>query len=135
MINFEIISSLAQNTGTGNYYSTGPLFRNCLITDGMKEFAEKCQAWWLIDLVCSHTMKPKLRNYSNGLIEWTIKDTFQSKATVYSEDGERRVLTRQNVPFTDFFQGTTTINRFSFFASSPLESGTGKWVFFLKSEY
>ena len=46
------ITSSALNNGSENFYCHKPSL--ILYTDGVKELAEGCGAYWLIDLIISH---------------------------------------------------------------------------------
>ena len=60
----EIMNS---STGTEKYYR--PFFFNTMVyTDGVRTFAEQCQAYWVIDLVNSY-MK-KIQNNHRRTGEW-----------------------------------------------------------------
>ena len=54
----ELQTELAYCTGTEQWYRH---LCGMLYTDGVKLIAERCGAYWLIDLVCSHQLNRKVR--------------------------------------------------------------------------
>ena len=97
----EIMSS---STGTEKYYR--PFFFNTMVyTDGVRTFAEQCQAYWVIDLVNSY-MK-KVQNNHRRTSEWMyfiqlkVKDN-KASVRIYREvDEKKKTVVRQDIPYTD----------------------------------
>ena len=95
---------LNASIGTENYYR--PFFyRNMVYTDGVKYFAEQCQAYWVIDVVNSY-MDKVIRNHKKTeepyyFISLKVKD---NKATfrIYREvDEKKKTVVRQDIYYTD----------------------------------
>ena len=97
----EIMNS---STGTEKYYR--PFFFNTMVyTDGVRTFAEQCQAYWVIDLVNSY-MK-KIQNNHRRTSEWMyfiqlkVKDN-KASVRIYREvDEKKKTVARQDIPYTD----------------------------------
>ena len=103
----ELVAFLAQFTGTTTHHRNF-FNRRFFHTDGVQALAEKAQAFWLIDAICSHQPKA-LRHKLDGsqLREFQLwKLTVNSDQTAYLEcspdsDTEKPSI-RQRIPFTDF---------------------------------
>jgi hypothetical protein len=119
MSNIEWFHQLPLFTGTQAYYRISP---SAVLTDGTKYLAEQAGAYWLMDAIAIF------------LPQFTGKEDFisakltvtGSKAQLTLDDGNCRVLDRQQIDFTDF----------------PLQSiqlyacwGGDFWVLMLPSEY
>ena len=97
----EIMNS---STGTEKYYR--PFFFNTMVyTDGVRTFAEQCQAYWVIDLVNSY-MK-KIQNNHRRTSEWMyfiqlkVKDN-KASVRIYREvDEKKKTVARLDIPYTD----------------------------------
>lgn len=97
----EIMNS---STGTEKYYR--PFFFNTMVyTDGVRTFAEQCQAYWVIDLVNSY-MK-KIQNNHRRTREWMyfvqlkVKDS-KASVRIYREvDEKKKTVARLDIPYTD----------------------------------
>ena len=97
----EIMNS---STGTEKYYR--PFFFNTMVyTDGVRTFAEQCQAYWVIDLVNSY-MK-KIQNNHRKTSEWIyfiqlkVKDS-KASVRIYREmDEKKKTVVRQDIYYTD----------------------------------
>ena len=72
-------------------------------TDGIKEMAEDCEAYWLIDILASYQglikrNHPRLRDFQ--LWELRVKDN-TGIITCCGDSGERAIIT-QEIEYTDF---------------------------------
>jgi len=97
----KIKQELAQCTGTEAYHriTTVPL----PVTDGVQEFAEIAKAYWFIDLIASYQIgKTKNKPYQ----VWTLKVRDSQGEVVMQEDYGTPILIRQEIPYTDFPDGT-----------------------------
>ena len=97
----EIMNS---STGTEKYYR--PFFFNTMVyTDGVRTFAEQCQAYWVIDLVNSYMKKIQSNHRRTGEWMYFIKlKVKNSKASVriYREvDEKKKTVVRQDIYYTD----------------------------------
>ena len=92
----ELKHELAYFTGTENYYRHG-LNRNVVYTDGVRHFAERAGAHWLLDILAT---EPEVLEQAKDFaaITMTVQD---SKAGIVVTDGnDRKVFVRQ-MEFTD----------------------------------
>lgn len=114
--------------GTGQYYKH---WLRAVYTDGMKHVAEKCGAYWLIDLVVSHR-----NNLAKRLVlsDFPVKVTLEKweteqkpngakcKISYYDENGAPIVFTLQTIPYTDFPFERFENNQFTFLLGYDVES-------------
>lgn len=114
--------------GTSQYHKH---WLRAVYTDGMKHIAEKCGAYWLLDLVVSHR-----NNLAKRLVlsDFPVKVTLEPWITEqkpngakvliqhYSENGDPVVFTLQTVPATDFPFERFENNRFTFLLGYDVES-------------
>ena len=97
----EIMNS---STGTGKYYR--PFFFNTMVyTDGVRTFAEQCQAYWVIDLVNSYMKKIQNNHRRTGewmyFIQLKVKDS-KASVRIYREvDEKKKTVARLDIPYTD----------------------------------
>ena len=97
----EIMNS---STGTEKYYR--PFFFNTMVyTDGVRTFAEQCQAYWVIDLVNSYMKKIQNNHRRTGewiyFIQLKAKDS-KASVRIYREvDEKKKTVVRLDIPYTD----------------------------------
>lgn len=97
----EIMNS---STGTEKYYR--PFFFNTMVyTDGVRTFAEQCQAYWVIDLVNSYMKKIQNNHRRTGewmyFIQLKVKDS-KASVRIYREvDEKKKTVARLDIPYTD----------------------------------
>lgn len=99
------LPDLSQFTGTEHYYAwaLSPKFK---YTDGVKYMAERANAYWLLDVVFSHTIEI----YRSRTIPDDQKRFLACKLTVSDNDtalfiitdGDDNELARQEIEYTDF---------------------------------
>lgn len=97
------------NFGTGNgsenFYCHRPsLF---LYTDGVKDMAETCKAFWLIDLIISHQCKREV-NLERFQV-WDLSRLKDSLFKIIATDGNNNRIAFQQIPFSDFPYDLATI--------------------------
>lgn len=92
----QLVSDLAQFTGTNGYYR---MYANFYLTDGTKYLAEKAECFWLFDLYWSHIMSIVPSENEFTVLKMTVQ---KSSAYVAIEDGNDNVLASQFVDYTDF---------------------------------
>lgn len=91
--------------GSENFYKNrlSPI----IYTDGVKDMAETCGAYWLIDVVISHQLSKTVR--CEPFQVWKLNrvkdDAFQLLAT----DGNDKQIASQQIPFSDFRYDTATL--------------------------
>jgi len=98
-----IRSRLAHATGTEHYWRAFPDNDNFLLTDGVKDMAEICGAFWLITAVFSWQCKEKVRKEPFQV--WILRFNDKTKgdnAILICEDGNNIELARQEIEYTDF---------------------------------
>ena len=89
------------------YNSTEGYYRHqfgLLFTDGVYALCELFKCYWFIDIVASY--QPKLRHEEFQV--WKLIRT-GSTAIVVCEDGNHKLLVKQNIPFTDFDADQATV--------------------------
>jgi hypothetical protein len=91
--------------GSENFYCHRPSL--ILYTDGVKDIAEACQAYWLIDLIISHQCK-KAVNLERFQV-WELKREKADKFFVKATDGNNNPVASQKIPFSDFPYDLATI--------------------------
>ena len=115
----QLLSALAQFTGTEHYYRIHP---KVVLTDGAKFLAEEAGAYWLMDVIASHLY---LLNSEEYFACCTLKVSRHS-AKFLIDDGNGRILAQQYIPYTDF--PLPSIQLYSVWSDSY-------WVIMLPSEY
>jgi len=109
-------------TGTEHYYRHWlPAF---VYTDGIKMMAEQYQAYWLVDIPFSYQSQQKVA--SEYFQIWTITAENRKAFVEMRSDADQPVLIRQEIPLTDFPNGTLKMYY--------IDDGTNK-VLLLLSEY
>lgn len=94
-----IANELRHFIGTEQYYKS--IVPTLVYTDGIQYMAEKCGAYWLIDLVASYQTKKFKASY--GFQLWKITLIEDNKAVVTcKEDTGRPNIVEQHIEFTDF---------------------------------
>jgi hypothetical protein len=76
-------------------------------TDGVRELAENCQAFWLIDLILSHQCYAKVKAESFQV--WDLKRVKDDAFSILCTDGNHNKVTSQEIPFSDFPYDLATI--------------------------
>jgi hypothetical protein len=71
-----------------------------IYTDGVKEMAEKCQSYWLLDLIISHQVHDVVKKESFQV--WDLKRVKDNQFTILATDGNHNKVTSQEIPFSDF---------------------------------
>ena len=96
----EIQTKLRHFTGTENYYKhwTGLIH----YTDGVHFIAEKCGAYWLLDLIVEH--QRRVRDKCFQVWKLTTKDN--KGVLTMKEDSGQPKLVRQGISYTDFPLGS-----------------------------
>ena len=113
---------LAHFTGTEDYYRS--INRNVTYTDGVKYFADKAGAHWLIDIIATELAAHAYREEFLH-IKMDVKG---SKAEIAADDGNGKVLWKRSIDWTDCPEGEW---RFYMAPGGP----EGTIVVMLTSEY
>jgi hypothetical protein len=93
------------HNGSENFYCHKPSL--ILYTDGVKELAEQCSAYWLIDLIISHQCHREI-NLERFQV-WDLKRVQDDVFTILATDGNHNKVTSQEIPFSDFPYDLATI--------------------------
>ena len=115
----ELITGLAQFSGTENYYRVSPKY---LLTDGTRYLADQAECYWLMDAIASHLDEI-------GTLDWFVLIKLElagTTATLIYEDGNGLEHARQAIPYTDF-----PLERIQLYACWDTEH----WVIMLPGEY
>ena len=90
--------NFGSSNGSENFYAHN--FSKTLYTEGVKDMAESCEAYWLIDLILSH------QYHKNVNLEpfqvWDLKRIKDNVFTILATDGNHNKVTSQEIPFSDF---------------------------------
>lgn len=96
----EIKAALAGCTGSMGYHRVG-LRRDFVGTDGALMLAEKCGAFWLLDVIASH-QTPALMRACRGFQVWRVRRDEGHGCVVACDDGDDSAArVRQDVEYTD----------------------------------
>ena len=99
----RIRENLAYAAGTENYWRAFPSNDNFLFTDGVKDMAEMCGAFWLIDAVFSWQGENKVKGENFQVWKLSFEDKAKGdEAVLTCENGNNNELTRQKIEYTDF---------------------------------
>jgi hypothetical protein len=118
----EILAGLAQCTGTHEYHRFSILFKNLVITDGVKFLADNAGCYWLLDILGSYQSKPLVR--AEPFQTWKFD---RKSMMVRATDGNDKKLAAQKIPYSDF-----PLSEISLFV---IDNGDGFKVILLPSEY
>ena len=78
-----------------------------LYTDGVKEIADDCGAYWLIDLIISHQTNKAVKEEPFQV--WDLKREKGSQFSILCTDGNHNKVTSQEIEFSDFPYDLATI--------------------------
>lgn len=94
----EILSNMAQASGTEGYHRFSILFPKTVLTDGVLQLCKDAECFWLMDIIGSyqHKLLPK-----EDFQVWTltVKD---KEGVVVATDGNDNELVRQELEYTSF---------------------------------
>ena len=91
--------------GSENFYRHNIL--RIVYTDGVKEMAETCGAYWLIDLVVSHQLSKKVQGELFQV--WELKRVLDETFCIVATDGNNKQIASQQIPFSDFRYDKATL--------------------------
>lgn len=94
------------SSGSENFYCHN-VATNYLFTDGVKAMADKCESYWLIDLILSHQIYDAVKKEPFQV--WDLKRVDGSKFIIIATDGNHNKVTSQGIPFSDFPYEQATI--------------------------
>ena len=94
-------SILAGFIGSEEFVRYSALFRKSILTDGAMYVAETAGAFWLMDVIGSHQTNPLVK--AEGFQVWKlVPNKTGDGATAICEDGNKKTVVSQRIPFTDF---------------------------------
>ena len=100
----EVIrEALAQHVCTEQHWLLLPECTDFKYTDGVKNMAEICEAYWLITAIFSWQQDDRLKNepFQVWMLRFNDK-TEGNDAVLFCEDGNDNDLIRQEMEYTDF---------------------------------
>ncbi len=92
----ELLETLKQFTGSEQF---ARLTRTVVLTEGSRYLAEAAECFWLFDLYASHLSSV---DYNKDWFTCLKLTRTHRSASVSIEDGNDRVLAKQNIEYTDF---------------------------------
>lgn len=93
------------SNGTETYYHYS--LTKYHFTDGVRELAEGCGAFWLIDLIMSHQVEKKVSRERFQV--WDLRREFKDAFTILCTDGNKNKITSQVIQFSDFPYDSATL--------------------------
>ncbi|MGG5810879.1 DUF6876 family protein [Falsiroseomonas sp. CW058] len=69
-------------------------------TAGVQWLAQRAEAYWLIDAIASWQMSPEVK--AEAFQSWSLRRLSSGAAILTCDDGDGRVVARQEIEFTDF---------------------------------
>lgn len=94
----EILRELPNFTGSEQMWIHQTPFGKLHLTDGCNYIRQKCQAYWLFDLIQSY--QPSLKQAEFQV--WKLERVNDMDFLVSCEDGNDNVLLQQKIHFSDF---------------------------------
>jgi hypothetical protein len=91
---------LRQFTGSEHWYRHG-LVRTVVFTDGAKFVADEGGAYWLLDIIAI-AQRHDQRVAAEPFQAWKLTVRENHTGTVTCDDGNRNIVYRQELEFTDF---------------------------------
>ena len=101
-----LLQELQHFSGSEVFYRH-PLNRNIVYTQGVQYLAEKASAYWLLDYIVSNQHEPKIK--AEEFQVWQITVQLDNTAIIQVEDGNKTVVSRFELTFTDFPLQTFTL--------------------------
>lgn len=94
----QLRDQLAMHVGSQSFFRHWT--RQLIYTEGVQFLAEQARAYWLIDLVASWRLDPRIRG--EEFVVWRLSVNEDRTATAIADDGNNNELVRQEIEFTDF---------------------------------
>lgn len=91
-------ADFGSSNGSEHFFSHQPSL--IIYTDGVKELAETCQAYWLIDLIISHQCNDEVKMQRFQV--WELRRVEKDQFFIYATDGNNNKVATQTIPFSDF---------------------------------
>lgn len=97
-----LVRSYAAGCNGSEHFYRHMLAKRMLYTDGVKEVATLCGAWWLVDAIASYIATNKAVQAEPFQV-WTLKQDEQGDAVLICTNGNDDVLVaHQLIAYTDF---------------------------------
>jgi hypothetical protein len=93
-----LLDGLAQQIGSEAVFRHWS--RRLAYTQGVRYLAEQAGAYWLIDLIASWCIDPRIQ--ANEFVHWKLTVNADRTAVAIADDGNGKEILRQTIPFTDF---------------------------------
>lgn len=93
----DLQEALRQFSGTENLYNHWT--HKVIYTDGVKWLADRAGAHWLIDTIASWQLRDEVK--AEEFQSWTLRK-LPDGAVLTCDDGNGRVVARQEIEYTDF---------------------------------
>jgi hypothetical protein len=94
----KLLDGLAQQIGSEAVFRHWS--RRLVYTEGVQFLAEQAGAYWLIDLIASWCVDPRIQ--ANEFVHWKLTVNADRTAIALADDGNGNEILRQNISFTDF---------------------------------
>ena len=91
---------LAQFIGTQTWHRFNRLSPNSLLTDGAQYVAEEGGAYWLMDIIASAQLDPKVK--AEPFQVWKLAVNDDQSAIMEADDRNGNAIYTQAIPWTDF---------------------------------
>ena len=91
---------LAQFIGTQTWHRFNGLSPNSLLTDGAQYVAEEGGAYWLMDIIASAQLDPKVK--AEPFQVWKLAVNDDQSAIMEADDRNGNAIYTQAIPWTDF---------------------------------
>src|SRR5690606_14724767 len=106
----EVREYAAQANGSLHLHRFNRFAPTFLATDGAKLVADQCGAYWLLDAIVSHQLKPKVK--AEPFQSWHLEQNAHLQASVilWADDGNGNELARQVIPYSDFPRDLLPLN-------------------------
>lgn len=126
----EIHKELAQFYGSEQFFNLSPFHFNMVVTEGVKFLADAAGAYWLLDIIATESLTPKMKRYRDFQV-WKMTTDLKSKtALIIAENGNGKKIHERPITFTDF-----PLPEIEFFLElGSLDGVTPKRVLMLPSE-
>lgn len=96
----DIRAALREQTGTFHYWRVFPFKGAPVVTDGVKEMIDLCEAYWLVADITAYQAEEKIRKEEFQV--WRLVCGQNDTAVLICEDGNGHVLMKEDIAYTDF---------------------------------
>jgi len=107
MIDTETLKDELSNFTGSQKSARWSILSKDVATEGVIFLAENADCFWLLDLIASHQIDPKVKREEFQV--WKLTGTPGDKATVVCEDGNDNEIARQELEFSTFPLSEITI--------------------------